>query len=145
MPSIWDTTPTSTAPAQAYSQPYAAPTNNWLVPGMNYGQTQDWYNTPISANIREQNPRLAFNAWGGRNGIPENDSTFSRWFNEQQFPRFQSAHGQAILHNPTLTMDQFLATLPNQQMLRNQFAALSPTARGAEYQQYAPNPRWINR
>src|SRR5690606_6773917 len=128
------------------SQANAGPnTNIWLQPGMNYGQTQDWYNTPISQAIREQNPRLAFNAWGARQGIPENDSTFSRWFNETQFPRFQSAMGQATLYNPLLTIDQFLATLPSYQQLQSQFAALSPSARGANYSQYAPVARWINR
>lgn len=120
--------------------------NPWLRGDFNYGQNQDWYSTPIGENIREQNPRLAFNAWGARQGIGENDTTFSRWFQEQ-FPRFQSAYGQATMYNPTMTIDDFLATLPGRGQLQNQFRALSPMARGAgqAFGQYSPVSRWINR
>ncbi len=112
--------------------------------GGNYNQSQDWYNTPVSGQIREQNPRVAFNAWGSRQGIQDTDNTFNRWFQDQQ-NRFQNAYGQATLYNPMMNIDQFISTLPNQQQLRNQFNSLSPSARGAQYNQYAPNARWIPR
>lgn len=143
MASIWDSVGQQPTAPTAPVSPAAG--SGFFNPSGNYGQTQDWWNTPISENMREQNPRLAFNAYGSRLGIPENDNTFSRWFYEQQFPRFQSAHGQAIMHNPLMTIDQFINTLPNLGQLRSQYAAASPSARGAQYSVYSPNVRWIPR
>lgn len=145
MANIWDTTgiTNTTQPAQPFTP--TPPSGNPFYNGGNYGQTQDWTNTPISENIREQEPRLAFGFYGNRLGIPENESNFSRWFYQTQFPRFQSAHGLAIQQNPLMTIDQFLATLPGLEQIRSQFLAGSPEARGARYPVYAPNARWINR
>ena len=148
MASIWDTAGMNTTPA-APSGPmtptqFSGQTNPFYNGGQ-YGQTQDWVNTPVSENMREQNQRLAFNYYGNQQGIPENDSAFSRWFYETQFPRFQSAQGMALMNNPMLTVDQFISTLPGMDRLRAQFQALSPQARGAQYSVYGPNVRWINR
>lgn len=151
MASIWDIannpqvpqTPTPSSNSLAPGQVSGTASNGWFNGG-NYGQSGNWYDTPIAENIREQDQRLAFNAWGARQGIGENDSTFSRWY-QSQFPRFQSAYGQATLYNPMMTIDDFLATLPSAQALRNQYMALSPNARGAQYNTYAPNVRWLPR
>lgn len=151
MASIWDptgmsviSTPIEPSKPLTPSQ-FTAQNANPFYNGGQYGQTQNWQNTPVSENMREQNQRLAFNYYGNRQGIPENDSAFSRWFYETQFPRFQSAHGMAVMDNPMMTIDQFLGTLPGMQSLRSQFQSLSPQARGAQYNTYAPNVRWINR
>ncbi len=140
MANIWD--------VGAGASPYAAPTptptaNNYWYNGGAYNQTQDFYNTPVSGNIREQNLPLAFASWGNRQGVADNDSTFSRWF-QNQLPRFQRGYGQATMDNPMMNVDQFMATLPGYQGLRNEFNSLSPNARGANYS-LAPSVRWIPR
>lgn len=112
--------------------------------GGNYGQSQDWYNSPISQNIREQDQSLAYSSWASRMGVANNDQSFNRWF-YNQYPRFQQAYGQATMDNPTMTIDQFLATLPQYNQLLSEYNALSPAARGVEQSRWAPNARWIPR
>ncbi len=134
MASIWDT-----------QSPYQAPqSGNYWYNGGNYGQTGNMYTTPVSGSIREQNLPLAFASWGNRQGIADNDSTFSRWF-QSQLPRFQRGYGMATMDDPLgMTIDKFMGTLPGYQQLQNEFNAQSPQARGANYS-LAPNVRWIPR
>jgi hypothetical protein len=112
--------------------------------GGQYGQTQDWYNSPIGENIREENQNLAFGSWASRMGVANNDQSFNRWF-YQQYPRFQQGYGQASMDNPLMTIDQFMKTLPNYEQLLAEYNAQSPSTRGVSYAQSAPNVRWINR
>ena len=127
MANIWDSaanyTPSTTWPSGAGGGT-GGPSGNPYYNGGQYGQNQDWYNSPIGQNIREDNQQLAF---------------------QTQFPRVQQAYGMATMDNPMLTIDQFLATMPQQQQLMQEYAALSPRARGAEYSTFAPNARWIPR
>lgn len=141
MASIWDTPSlqTPTAPTQPAQQG-----NYWYQPNNGYGQTQDWYSTPVSQNIREQNTPLAFASWGAKNGIVNNDNTFNKWFNSQ-LSRFQQGYGLATMDNPMMNIDQYMATLPGIEQLKNEFNSLSPQARGSQYGVYSPNTRWINR
>lgn len=140
---IWDLTPPS-----AYAQSQAAPQPQAQDPWFNggqYGQSQDWFNTPISQAIQEQNQRLAFGAYGSRQGIANTDNTFNRWFYETQYPKFQQGYGQATLYNPMMTIKDYIATLPNMQALQQQFNAGTPSSRGAQYNTFAPNVRWVPR
>lgn len=144
---IWDLSPNvgNTGFPQASPTNTAGNTGNIWYNGGNYGQSQDWYSTPVSGNIREQNPALAFASWGQRMGIPNTENTFNQWFYKTQLPRFQQAHQMAILDNPMMTIDQFMQTLPGYQNVRNEYNAASPMARGANFNAYAPNVRWLNR
>lgn len=143
---IWDipgTTQQQQAPAQNQS-PWGNTSGDLFYNGGNYGQSQDWFNTPVGQNIREDHQNLAYGAWANRMGIANNDNNFNKWF-YTQYPKFQQAYGQATMDNPMMTIDQFIGTLPNQQQLMNQFNALDPRSRGANYNAYAPQVRWIPR
>jgi hypothetical protein len=146
MASIWDIPGTvgPQSPPQYNAGAQSPPGQSLYYNGGGYGQSQNWYNSPVSGNIRETNPELAYASYGSRAGVGDNNTTFSRWF-QQQYPRFQRAHGQAIMDNPTMTMDQFLATLPQQRELRAEYESQSPLARGAQYSQFGPPARWIPR
>jgi hypothetical protein len=149
MASIWD--------VPGVNVPATTPTNNWPTggggsnngiwynPSGNYGQSQDWYNSPIGENIREQDHSLAFSSWASRMGIPDNGNTFNQWLYQTQYPKFQQAYGMATMDNPLMTIDQFLQTLPNLDQLRSYYNQLGPQAAGMRYDQYAPNVRWITR
>jgi hypothetical protein len=113
--------------------------------GGNYGQSQDWYNSPIGQNIREGNQGLAFASWANRLGVGNTDNTFSRWLNTTQKPRFAEAYGMASMDNPMLTIDQFLSTMPNYTQLQQEYNSLSPLARGTNIPNYAPAVRWVPR
>lgn len=147
---VWDiwqpNTPSPSNPSAVQSpQQWSAGQGNPFYNGGNYGQTSDWYNSPIGENIREQNQQLAFGSWGQRQGIAQTDNAFNQWFYKTQFPRFQQAYGMATMDNPMLTIDQFLATMPTYTQLQNEYSAQSPLARGSNYAQYSPNVRWIPR
>ena len=135
--SIWDKPFTA-------SQAPGPGSNPFFNPQSNYGADRDWNSTPLAGTIREQNPNLAYAQYGQRLGIGDNDSAFNRWF-YQQFPRFQNAQGMAVLENPLMTIDQFLATMPGLDQLRAQFQSMSPAARGLNYSSMAPSVRWIGR
>jgi hypothetical protein len=157
MASIWDlpsgptwasgTTGGTPSGGSGMPKPNAVASNNgnfWYDPNNGYGQDRDWFNTPVGQNIREQATPLAFASWGARQGIVNNDSNFNQWF-QKQLPRFQQGYGLATMDNPMMSIDDYIATLPGYQQLRNEFNALSPNARGAQYSTYAPNVRWIPR
>jgi hypothetical protein len=147
--SIWDmpgtpSTPPSTQPAGIW--PAGAGGGDLFYNGGNYGQTQDWYNTPIGQNVREQDQSLAYGSWAGRMGIANNNQNFNKWF-YNQYPNFQQARGRAAMDNPLMTMDQFLATLPNYQQLLSAYNSQSANARGEVQGQLrvSPTARWIPR
>ncbi len=149
MASIWDS-------ASNYN-----PSNNWTSgagggtggtggnpfynPTGNYGQTQDWYSSPIGENIREENQQLAFSSWAQRMGVPNTANRFNQWMYQTQYPRFQQAYGMATMDNPMLTIDQFLATLPQYNTMLAEYNSQSANARGADTSRWAPNARWIPR
>lgn len=145
MASIWDVGGSQPAQPQAPTWPGAGGSGNPFYNGGNYGQSQDWYSSPISENIREENQNLAFASWANRMGVGNNDNTFNRWMYTTQRPRFQEAYGLATMDNPMMTIDQFISTLPQYQQMRAEYDQLSPEARGARYNAYAPNVRWIPR
>ena len=124
--------------------PTAYSNSLYFQPGSTYGNTQSAYNTPLSAILREQNPQLAYAAYGNQMGIGDNDSAFNNWF-YQQFPRFQRAYGLATMQNPNITIDTFMKSLPGMDQLRQQFETLSPGQRGLRQAAYAPLARWIGR
>lgn len=129
----------SPAPAPAFGS------NLFFNPNNNYGATNGgWYNTPLGAQLREQTPQLAYQYYGGQQGIGNTDTAFNQWF-QQQYPRFQQAYGMATVQNPLITIDQFMKTLPNMQQLQGQFQQLSPDARGESARNFAPQARWIGR
>jgi hypothetical protein len=143
--SIWDMQGTPPSQQSAPSWPGgAAGGNDLFYNGGNYGQTQDWYNSPIGQNYREQNDNLAYGSWAGRMGIANNEQGFNRWF-YNQFPRFQQARGQAAMDNPTMTIDQFLATLPSYQQMVSSYNSQSAQGRGETPNKFAPIARWIYR
>lgn len=140
---IWDIQGTSTPPNSA-QWPSGAGGGDLFYNGGQYGQNQDWYNSPIGENIREDSPNLAYGSWASRMGIANNNQNFNQWF-YKQFPRFQQAYGQATMDNPLLTIDQFMQTLPNRQQLMTEFNAQGPVARNADYSRFAPDARWLPR
>lgn len=143
MANIWD--PVSMAGTTPPASPNPIGVGNpWYRPGGNYGQTQDWYNTPIGGSIREQDQPLAFASWLTRQGIGNTDNTFNRWAYSQT-PRFQQAYDMATMDNPTMNIDQFIKTMPTYDQLRSEFQSLSPNARGAQHALYSPNARWLPR
>lgn len=135
MANLWD--------VNRSTQPVQPAATSWYNGG-NYGQTQNFYNSPIAGNIREQNPQIAFSSWANRQGVADTDNGFNRWF-YQQYPRFDRARQMAILDNPMMTIDQFMQTLPNMQQLQQQWGMQAPGIRGANYAQVSPNARWIPR
>lgn len=142
MAGIWET-PFTQQPAQAPGQsPFGQET--FFQPGNTYGAAESHWTSPISQNIREQQLPLAYSSFLSRQGIPDTDSTFNRWV-YSQFPRFERGYGQAIMENPFITIDDFLATLPSAQGLQQMFQQLSPQMRGLDFGQFAPVARWITR
>lgn len=149
MPGIWDYNPnfspnvTPNPPGiQAFPQTPSQYTG-YYHPG-SYGGDQNWFSTPISQQMREQNQNLAYGYYGNNLGIQNNDSPFNRWF-YNQFPKFQQAYGMASMENPLLTVDQFLSTLPSYAQLQQNYQMQSPSQRGENYGLYAPTVRWLNR
>lgn len=120
------------------------PTNPFYTPGSTYGAPQSYSNTPLGGIMREQNPQLAFTQWGSNLGVADNDSPFNRWW-MSQYPKFERGYGLATLQNPFITIDQFLNTLPSLGQMQQQFQMLSPSQRGIDYGNYAPQVRWIMR
>lgn len=118
--------------------------NVFYKPGNGYGADRDWNSTPLTGQIRENAPSIAYAQYGQQQGIADNDNAFNRWF-YQQFPRFQQAYGMATLDNPLITIDEFLKTMPGAGQLQGQFNQLSPQSRGLSYGAYAPSSRWITR
>ncbi len=154
MASIWDSSATyaTNSPSTSTTWPSGggggsggASSNPFYNTGGNYGQNQDWYNSPIGENIREDNQQLAFQSWAQRQGISNTDNTFNRWLYSTQFPRFQQAYGMATMDNPMLTIDQFLQTMPTYNTLLSEYNAMSPKARGSNQSDFAPNTRWAPR
>lgn len=139
MASIWDVTPN---PSNNFVPQYPQSQSPWYNGG-SYGQTQNWYSTPIGEAIREQDKQLAFSSWMNRQGVQDNDNSFNRWA-YSQFPRFNRGYGMATMDNPMMTIDQYLATLPGYQQLRNEYMSQSPSVRGENYASYAPIIRWLN-
>jgi hypothetical protein len=138
MATIWDQQPFGGA------SPPPASSGNTFYNGGNYGQTQNWNDSPLGGIIREQNPQLAYAQYGQGIGVGDNDSAFNRWF-YNQFPRFERGYGLATLQNPTLRMDSYLQTLPGMQALQQQYNLSSPGARGLSIGTFAPSTRWIGR
>jgi hypothetical protein len=140
MASIWDVgnSPSPTQSAQSQGSP-----TPWYNPAGGYGQTQDWYNTPIGGAIREQDKALAFSSWLQRAGVSDNDNSFNRWAYSQA-PRFNRGYGQATMDNPMISIDQYLATLPGYSQLKNEYNAQTPTTRGVQSANYSPVIRWLN-
>lgn len=153
MVSIWDFDPnfsgnvTPNYPVSPTFTPYNVQTpqqyTGYYQPGA-YGGDQNWFSTPISQQMREQNQNLAYGYYGNNLGIQNNDSPFNKWF-YSQFPKFQQAYGMASMENPLLTVDQFLSTLPSYAQLQQNYQMQSPAQRGENYTMYAPTPRWLNR
>lgn len=154
MANIWDYDPNrsgitpSTPPMSPVFTPYqqpgpATPYTGYYQPGT-YGATQDWFNTPISQQMREQNQNLAYGAYGNKLGIENNSTPFNKWF-YSQYPKFQQSYGMASMENPLLTVDQFLGTLPGYSQIQQQYQLQSPQARGENPNQFSPSVRWMNR
>lgn len=113
-------------------------------PRSSYGAGESMYTTPISGMIREQNLPIAFSSYLNRMGIGDSDRGFNRWA-YSQFPRFERSYGLATLENPFITIDDFLATLPNAEGLWQMYQQLDPVLRGIDTQRLAPVARWILR
>lgn len=151
MANIWDSAANYSASPPSTTWPSGAgggqggSTGNPYYNGGAYGQSQDWFSSPIGENIRESNQQLAFQSWLQRNGVGQNTNRFNQWAYQTQFPRFQQAYGMATMDNPMLTIDQFLKTMPQQQQMLAEYNALSANARGESPSVWAPNARWIPR
>lgn len=136
--------------ANIWSRPFTDPstsqssTNQYYNPGNSYGGSQDWYSTPISETIREQNLDLAYANYGNQIGVNNQNTAFRDWF-FNEYPQFQRAYGLATMHNPLLGIDGFVDTLPGLQQLQRIFQQQSPYQRGERNPLYAPISRWINR
>ena len=133
-----------------WQRPFADPsaqattTNQYYQPGNSYGGSQDWYDTPISESIREQNLDLAYADYGNQIGVNNHNTAFRDWF-QSEFPQYQRAYGLATMRNPLITIDQFTQTLPGMAQLQQIFRQQSPYQRGERNQLYAPIARWITR
>lgn len=137
MANIWERPFTDPSSAQSTSNPY-------YQPGNSYGGSQDWYNTPISETIREQNLDLAYSNYGNQVGINNQNTAFRDWF-YSEYPQFQRAYGLATMHNPLITIDDFVGTLPGYGQLQQMFQQQSPYQRGERNPLYSPISRWISR
>src|SRR6187551_1008834 len=81
MASIWDIPGVNTpaAPAQPQQANYwPQGVNDLFYNGGNYGQSQNWYGTPVGQTIREQNLNLAYGAYGNQQGIQQNNNAFNQ-------------------------------------------------------------------
>lgn len=157
MAGIWDQSPYG----QTWGQPQGASSSSsiptpaqylngtqFFNPGSDYGanngQSNGWFDTPISGNILEQNPGAAFSFYLQRLGLADNDQAFNKWAYNQQ-PRFERGYQQASVINPLLTIRDYMSSLPGADALRAEFERQSPMARGERYGNYAPGARWIIR
>lgn len=109
--------------------------NNYISPFYNRGQyvapDQDWYNTPISNQQREQNMNAAWYSFGRRIGVPDDQSAYARWFN-QQAPLYSSGFAAASTENPYMRLSDYDATLGNYNDWSSRFNAMAPQLRGEQ-------------
>lgn len=115
----------------------------WYDPKSSYGAHQSYEGSPWQSTYLDTTPEAAWVRWGAANGIPQNDSTFGRWF-RSQFARSQEGYSAAVGTNGNLLYQQYLGGIdPN--ALRSQFEQQSASARGENRRALAPVSRWQNR
>ena len=120
-------------------------TSPFYTPGQYVAQgQQNWFNTPYGTQFREQNQQPAWYAYGRSLGVPDNQSAFSRWFN-QQYPLFQQGYASASMEDPYLNIDQYTASLGGLQNWQNQFNAMAPQMRGENPSLYSGVTRVLSR
>ena len=124
--------------ADSYTSPFYNP-GQYVEQG-----SQNWFSTPYGTEFREQNPQSAWYAYGRSLGVPDNQSAFSRWFN-QQYPVFQQGYAAASQENPYINIDQYLNSLGGLQNWQRQFNAMAPSMRGENPSLYGGVTRVLSR
>lgn len=112
--------------------------------GSNNGQSNGWYDTPLSGNILEQNPDAAFSFYMQKLGFADNDQALNKYA-YNQLPRFQRGFKQATVINPLMSIRDYMGSLPGADAIRAEFNRQSPGARGERQSNFAPGARWITR
>lgn len=119
----------------------------YLSPFYNPGQYVDpnygnYYYTPMGTQQREQNMPAAWYAYGRNLGIPDNNSAYGRWFNQQQ-PLYAAGFASASMENPYMRIDDYNASLGNYQDWQSRFNAMAPQTRGENPGNYGNVTRWL--
>lgn len=104
-------------------------------PGQFAAPDGNWYNTPYGTLMRQQNLPQAFYAYGRQQGIPDDQSGFSRWFN-QQYPNFNAGFAAATMENPYITIDEYTPTLGGYDDWKRRFNQMAPQLRGENHSNY---------
>ncbi len=102
----------------------------------------NYYNTPLSNQLREQNMSAAWYAYGRQLGIPDDQSAYGRWFNQQQ-PLYNAGFASASMENPYLRLSDYNASLGNYNDWSSRFKAMAPQLRGENPGQYGNVTRWL--
>jgi hypothetical protein len=105
------------------------------------------YNSsPLTQQIWEQNPDVAYYSYGRTLGIPDDNSAFSRWFAQQQ-PKFTLGYGAYSAENPfTANIVDYTNSLGGFDAFLHQFNALDPRLTGQDPSSRGAGPsRWIGR
>jgi hypothetical protein len=120
----------------------SAYTSGFYNPGQYAAPDQNWYNTPMGNQQREQNMTAAWYAYGRQLGVPDDQSAYGRWFNQQQ-PLYNAGFASASMENPYLRLDDYNATLGNYQDWSSRFNAMAPQLRGENPGNYGNVTRWL--
>lgn len=126
---------TSFAPAFNYWNPEMSSPN-----GYDYGGT-DW-----GQMMLEQSPQTFYYRMGAQMGIPDDNSAFSRWFN-QQYGQFLQGYNAYTVSDPiNANLEDYSKTLGGYDDWHQRFMDLAPQVRGEDPGSRGAGPvRWIGR
>lgn len=117
-------------------------TSSFYNPGQYAPSEGSWYNTPYGTMVRQQNMPQAWYAYGRQQGIPDDNSGFARWF-QQQYPTFNSGFAAATMENPYITIDEYTPTLGGYADWMRRFNQMAPQLRGENPSNYGNVTRWL--
>ena len=122
------------------SNPFLNPTSNYGGRGKNGPQT--WQDTPfVKNNLDKEIPHGVYTDFLGMHGMGGNDRQ-STWA-AGLYDKTQSGYQAALRHNPALTYLNYLKMQFGGDGLNQQWAALTPNARGERVSNYSPDVRMI--
>ncbi len=109
--------------------------------GTDWGESTDW-----GKSILEQNPDIAYYRYGRQMGVPDDNSAFSKWF-QNQYPQFNKGYGAYVASSPaTANIVDYIKSLGGIDTFQKQFQSLAPQLRGLDPGDRGAGPsRWISR
>lgn len=110
------------------------------------GGSSDMGGSPWGQSMLEQNTPTAFYRYGVQNGIPDDNSSFSRWF-KQQFPSVQTGYNAYTISNPlSANITDYLNSLGGFDEWYRRYMKEAPQVRGLDPSSRGGGPvRWVGR